>query len=165
MTDKELKSLNRKDLLEMLLRLSNENQALKEQLHKAEIALQNRQFKIDKAGSIAEAALQLNGVYEAAQAACQQYMENIESLSHRQETICAHMEAESRAKAEAMLDAARKQKSEMERDTQAQCAAMVSKAKAQSDAYWDEVSKKLEKFYEEHTELRKLLDNLMPQGK
>ena len=43
---------------------------------------------IDDAGSIAEAALQVNGVFEAAQKACEQYIDNIKNLSKRQEVIC-----------------------------------------------------------------------------
>ena len=39
--------------------------------------LASRQIRLEQAGSIAEAALKLNGVFEAAQAACNQYLENI----------------------------------------------------------------------------------------
>lgn len=57
MTDKELSKLNRKELLEMLLGLSTENQELRKRLEAAESALHDRQIKIDAAGSIADASL------------------------------------------------------------------------------------------------------------
>lgn len=96
MTKKKVSSLSRKELLEMLLGLSTENEELREKLEAAEAALRDRQIKLDAAGSIAEAALQLNGVFEAAEAACRQYMDNIERLSRRQEESCAHTEEDRR---------------------------------------------------------------------
>ena len=72
MTDKELKRLSRGELLEMLIQQSKELERLRKQLDAAESALQNREIAITNAGSIAEAALQLNGVVTAAQDACQQ---------------------------------------------------------------------------------------------
>jgi hypothetical protein len=77
MTDRELRKLSRSDLLEMLVDLSEEHNLVKQQLKTAEEKLNNRQILIDKAGSIAEASLQLNGVFEAAQAAADQYLESI----------------------------------------------------------------------------------------
>ena len=49
------------------------------------------------------AALQVNGVFEAAQAASQQYIENIRSLNDRQASICAQRDADSRAEADRRL--------------------------------------------------------------
>ena len=42
--------------------------------------LNDRTIKIKKAGSLAEAALSLNGVYEAAEAAAKQYVYNIKLM-------------------------------------------------------------------------------------
>lgn len=95
MTEKELRRLGRGDLLNLLLDESLENQRLREQLLSAQNALADKKLCIDRAGSIAEAALQLNGVFKAAEEACQQYTENIMLLSQRQETICAQREKES----------------------------------------------------------------------
>lgn len=157
MTDTELSRLSRKELLEMLLRLSEENQELKAKLEQAESALKDRQIKIDSAGSLAEASMMLNGVFEAAQAACRQYTENIEALSQRQEAVCARREQESLAAANALLETAKKQQAATIRETEAMCAEMVSQAKAQSEAYWSDVAVKLDKFYAEHAGLRELL--------
>ena len=77
MTDQELRKLSRKDLLELLLAQSRERDALRTELEQARAALRDRQLHIEQAGSIAEAALRLNGVFEAAQAAAQQYLDNI----------------------------------------------------------------------------------------
>ena len=77
MTDKELKKLSRAELLEMLLAQSKEKQRLEEELAEARKKLEDREIRIAESGSLAEAALKLNGVFEAAQAAADQYLENI----------------------------------------------------------------------------------------
>ena len=157
MTDKELKRLSRGELLEMLIQQSKELERLRKQLDAAEIALQNREIAITNAGSIAEAALQLNGVFTAAQDACQQYMENICHLSQNQERICAQRDAESQAEAKRIVEEARKESEALEHETRMMCAEMVTKAKAESQAYWDEVSRRLVAFSTEHAELQQLL--------
>lgn len=81
MTDKELQKLSRIDLLELLLEKSKENEKLQEELEQVKAKLAEREIKIEKAGSIAEAALALNGVFEAAQAAADQYLENLRRIS------------------------------------------------------------------------------------
>lgn len=157
MTDKELKRLSRGELLEMLIQQSKELELLRKQLDAAQTALQNREIAITNAGSIAEAALQLNGVFTAAQDACQQYMENICHLSQNQERICAQRDAESQAEAKRIVEEARKESEALEHETRMMCAEMVTKAKAESQAYWDEVSRRLVAFSTEHAELQQLL--------
>lgn len=157
MTDKELKRLSRSELLEMLIQQSKELELLRKQLNAAQTALQNREIAITNAGSIAEAALQLNGVFTAAQDACQQYMENICHLSQNQERICAQRDAESQAEAKRIVEEARKESEALEHETRMMCAEMVTKAKAESQAYWDEVSRRLVAFSTEHAELQQLL--------
>ena len=92
MTDKELKKLRRIDLLNILLAQSREIDLLREKLRETEAALQDKTLMIDKAGSIAEASLQLNGIFRAAELACQQYTDNIRLLNERQEALLEHQE-------------------------------------------------------------------------
>lgn len=97
MTEKELKRLSRSELLEMLIGQMEENEQLKTELEKARKKAESRQIAIDRAGSIAEAALALNGVFDAAQAAAAQYLENIQQTEGhakaKAQTICAQAEA------------------------------------------------------------------------
>lgn len=95
MTSKELKRLSRADLLELLLAQTRETELLKKKLQEAEEELENRRFRMSNAGSLAEAMVDVNNVMAAAQAAADQYLENI-----------AAMEAETRQKCEKMLLAA-----------------------------------------------------------
>lgn len=108
MVDKELKRMKRADLLDILLQQNREIDRLQQELKIANQQLANRQIKIETCGSIAEASLILNGVFETAQAACQQYIENIKQRSEQQERICTEMERRTKEKCEQMiLDAQR----------------------------------------------------------
>ena len=146
MTDNELKKLNRTELLELLVEQSKRIDELQSQLDEAEAKLAERQILLDKAGSIADASLRLNGVFEAAEEAAKQYLENIRRLSGEQEQVCARMEAESKKKARAMLLKAEERCRARERE---------------ADAYWDSMSEKLQKFYDDHEGLYQMLQHSM----
>ncbi len=146
MTERELRRLSRKDLLEMMIEQKKELEALKLELEEARKALQNREIMLDEAGSIAIAALQINGIFEAAQAAGQQYLENIQKLNERQAAICAKRDADSKAEADRLL-----------KETAERCRELEEEAKQKSDAYWLEVSRRLQSFYDTHQELKQLL--------
>ena len=77
MTDKELRGLSRRDLLELLVAREKENQQLRQELEQARAELNKRQIDIAKTGTMAEAALLLNGIFDAADRAARQYLENI----------------------------------------------------------------------------------------
>lgn len=79
-TENELRKLKRVDLLEMLLEQSQELERVKAQLEQAESELRSRKILLDNAGSIAEAAMQLNDIFTVAQKTADQYLENIRRL-------------------------------------------------------------------------------------
>lgn len=81
MTDKELRRLSRAELLEMLLAQVEENERLKARLEEAERALEDRRLAVSRVGSLAEASLQLNDVFAAADRAARQYVENVQRLA------------------------------------------------------------------------------------
>jgi len=164
MTDKELGKLRRSELLELLLEQTKETERLRAELAEAQKRLESRELKLEQAGSIAEAALQVNGVFDAAQAAAAQYLENIEKLSGRQEAICAAREEESLRKAEQMLAEAQREKEKQQaecesliRQTKKQCEEMKQQADSQVEEKWKEISDRLEVFYKAHEDLREIL--------
>ena len=77
MTDKELQHLRRSELLEILLAQQKQIDSLKKELAEANEQLAERKIIMAKSGSIAEAALKLNGIFEAAQQAADQYLYSI----------------------------------------------------------------------------------------
>ena len=77
MTDKQLKKLSRRELLEMLILQTRKVENLEKQLEEANRKLADKRLLVENAGSLAEAVMKLNGVFEAAEKAAQQYVENI----------------------------------------------------------------------------------------
>lgn len=142
MTDKELKKLSRVDLLEMLVAQSKEIERLQALLDEANQKLESRAIAVSEAGSIANASLQLSGVFTAAEEAAAQYLENIKMLSDQQEAKCQEMEDACAAKCEAMRAEAQK---------------YCDQEKQAADIYWKSISARLQSFYDEHKGLREML--------
>ena len=74
-----LRKLSKLQLLELLAQQERELQVLRKELEEKNAALDDRRIQVEKAGSIAEAALKLNEVFEAAQRAADQYLESVKS--------------------------------------------------------------------------------------
>lgn len=157
-TVESLKAQHQQDLDALREEYKEETAHLREELEQAKKSLEKREIALNEAGSIAVAALQINGVFEAAQAASQQYIENIRSLSDRQAAICAQRDVENRVEVERKLKEAEEKCAAMEYASKRKCEAMEQEAKQKSEAYWTEVSRRLQSFYENHRELKRLLD-------
>ena len=85
MKERDLNKLKRSELLELMLAQSQEIDELRAELEQAREALKRREIALAEAGNIAEAALRLNQVFEQAQAAADQYLENVRRISGDQE--------------------------------------------------------------------------------
>ena len=75
MTEKEMRKLNRYQLLEMLIIQTERADKLQARLEAALKKLNERELHMSELGSIAEAALELKGVFRAAQEAADLYVE------------------------------------------------------------------------------------------
>lgn len=93
MTEKELKKLNRFQLLEMIILQTEQIADLEKQLEKTRQLLESQQVQIAQAGSIAEAALQLSGIFEAAQSAADIYLANVKTHTENADQIEANAQA------------------------------------------------------------------------
>ncbi len=74
MNEKDLKKLNRYQLLELLIAQTKRADQLQARLEEAQAQLQQRELKMSQMGSIAEASLQLGGIFQAAQEAADIYL-------------------------------------------------------------------------------------------
>lgn len=74
MKEKDLKKLNRYQLLELLIVQTERADKLSALLEDAEKRLVEQELRLSSLGSIAEASLELNGVFKAAQDAADQYV-------------------------------------------------------------------------------------------
>ena len=123
MTDMLLEKLSREELLDLALTQQRQIEALQQQLM--------QQTAADEAGSIAQAALQLSGVFEKAQQAADVYLENVAAMKLRRETE----------------DAARLAQ------TEARCRDMVAQARESAAYYWDALQQKIEEALASHADL------------
>ena len=93
MKEKDLKRLSREELLELLLIQTKESERLEKELEKAKTEHENRRIDIEQAGTLADASVRINGVFNATEAAAKQYLENI-----------VRMEIETREKCRKILE-------------------------------------------------------------
>ena len=94
MTEKQLKKLSRKELLELLLVQTSRADELEAQLNEAREQLKKREILEMEAGTMAEAAMKINGVFEAVDAAAAQYLQNIKRINKLVEDRALNYEAE-----------------------------------------------------------------------
>lgn len=112
MTEKDLKKLNRYQLLELLIVQTERADKLQARVDELEQQLQERELKMDSMGSIAEASLQIGGVFQAVQAAAELYLsaakrngEEIEAAAQRKaEQIMKEAEEQVRQKDQEELE-------------------------------------------------------------
>ena len=78
MTDKEFKRLSRSQLIEIIYQLQLKQDELTADNEKLSKALADKRLRVSKAGNIAEAALEIHNVMQAAQDAAAHYVEEIQ---------------------------------------------------------------------------------------
>ena len=83
MTDKELKKLNRAQLLELLNDQSREIDRLQTALEEANKKLEMRELRIEQCGSIADASLAITEIFERAQEAADLYLAEAKRCMNR----------------------------------------------------------------------------------
>ena len=107
MTEKTLKKLSRQELLELLIEQSDALAQAQEEIKNLKTQLEKRNIVNEKAGSMVEASLMLNGVFQAVDNAAKQYLDNIKALSARQTKITQKIESETQARCEKIIEEAK----------------------------------------------------------
>ena len=108
MTDREFKRLSRAQLIEIIYQLQIKIDALSEENQHLAAELTDKRLRISRAGSIADAALEMNNCLRNAQQAADQYLEGIKALQAETEAQCQKLLADAREEAQAILTAAQK---------------------------------------------------------
>ncbi len=153
--DISLKKLNRAELLQLLAQTSEDKDALVAENAELREELKHRlplSKTANRVGSIAEAALEVNGFFESAQNAANDYLREIKRLrdqaarqqldgaqsapSTREAQQAANaIIARANAQAQAILADAREQSNRIIDDANAQANAIVARANRHADAY------------------------------
>ena len=137
MTDQELRRLSRADLIDIIYTLQQQKEQAEQQLAQAQAQLQDRQLCLANAGSIAEAALSLNGVFDAAQAA-DQYLQAVRTSA-----------AETQAQKEQILVDAERQAKEI-----------VDTAERQAAEHWKRFQLQAGQLIQAHAELQEMFKGM-----
>lgn len=111
MTDQELRRLSRADLIDIIYTLQQQKEQAEQQLAQAQAQLQDRQLRLANASSIAEAALSLNGVFDAAQAA-DQYLQAVRASAAETQAQKEQILADAEQQAKEIVDTAERQAAE-----------------------------------------------------
>lgn len=186
LSSKELRKLKRTELLELMLMQSKEKDALKQEIEEKNLEIRQLKKQLDtkkidlqKAGTIAEASFQMNGVLESAEKAAQQYLENIQELHDKEKALytekkeefenrctavmqatierCNFMKEEMESKCSEMWETTEKKCLEREKAAEERCTMLDQKAKDDVDRRWNDLSRRLEEFYASHEGMRELL--------
>ena len=99
--------------------------------------LQERQIHIENAGSIAQAALELNKVFEAAQAAADEYVASVRAANKNTDAAANALRAQAEAEAEQILVQAQTEAANLKARTQKECdeqAEAAARSRAQTEA-------------------------------
>ena len=102
MTNKEFKRLKRADLIEIIYKMQENEDKYRQELKALHAELDDRQIKLENAGSIAEAALLISDVFSSAQAAADVYLCEAQRLRDE----AARELDEARRKAQSIVDSA-----------------------------------------------------------
>lgn len=121
MTDKELRRLSRMELIQLLLEQTRETERLQRELDEVKEKLNDRRILISRAGSIAEAAVQINQLMETAQATVDQYMESAK------QDYTARLQKE--------YEELQRKMEMLEKATERRCAQMLQEAKRKAETY------------------------------
>ncbi|MGT2753992.1 hypothetical protein [Streptococcus ovis] len=81
MEQKDLRKLRRSDLFSLLVSQAEEIERLEQKVTDLQAQVDEKEILIREAGSIAEAALQVQHIFEAAQRAADLYVENVKRLT------------------------------------------------------------------------------------
>ena len=108
MTDKEFKRLSRSQLIDIIYQLQLKQEELTAENEKLAKALADKRLRMSKAGNIAEAALEIHNVMQAAQDAATHYLEEIRIMRNETEEKCRRLLEKAQKDADDIIDQAKR---------------------------------------------------------
>lgn len=110
MTDRELRKLSRRDLLKVMVDQEKQNDKLRERVSKLETLMKERTVMVENAGTLAEAAMLLSGVFERADKAAEQYLESLKMSCEQQQAAYDEIIAQAEQRAKEIIASAESEK-------------------------------------------------------
>lgn len=134
---KDLKKMSKTDLYNIICEKEKQITDLNFEIEELKLQLQDNKIELEKTGSIADAAVQISGVLDAAQKAADVYLENVKQQAENQKKVLDDEIAAAKIQAEQI----------------------VKDAEVAAAAKWDDLTARLEEFYSVHAGLKDLLKN------
>ena len=138
MDDRDLRRLGRADLIEIVYELRKRLEQSDAQILELREALGQRDLDVASAGSIAEAALKVNHIFEDAQAAADQYLGSIKAATAG---AMERVEAAER-RSQAIVEEAERQAAAILRDAEAKAKIIVGTAEMRAAEGWAEYARR-----------------------
>lgn len=149
----ELKRLSRVELLEIIYELQKQHEETTIQMEQMQAELDTRKRNIRKSESIAEAAICINGVMEAAQAAADQYLVSVKAATVGLESQLDAVEK----RRQTILQEAEEQTAETIRVAQREAKKIVAEAEYIAEEKLAYVEKQAKELLAAHDDLRSLM--------
>ena len=147
MTDKEFKRLNRSQLIEIIYQFQVKVEELTKENETLNAALEDKRIRIAQAGSIAEAAVEVNNVMQAAQNAAQQYLNEIQTRHAETEEECQNIKNKATAEADALTAQAKEEAASIVAQAKEEAASIVAQARMETDAIINRAQAELKKIF------------------
>ncbi|MCD8105675.1 MAG: hypothetical protein LUF35_11935 [Lachnospiraceae bacterium] len=109
MADRELRKMNRAELIEIIYALQQNEKTIREENIALNQRLQEKTICIENSGSIAEAALSLNQIFESAQNAADQFLSSVQATKSGVEEEARQILEEAKRQADQIVGAAREE--------------------------------------------------------
>ena len=107
MTDKEFKRLSRSQLIDIIYQFQITQNELNAEIERLKKALDDRRLRVKEAGNIAEAALEITNVMQAAQDAAALYLEEIRTMREETKRDCQRILENAQKEADNLITQAR----------------------------------------------------------
>lgn len=153
MTDKELKHLNRGELIDIIYELQKRYADSKNEITQLQADLEKKELSIAESGSIAEAALKVNGVFEAAQAAADQYLLSIQSANADMAAKIERVKKQS----EEVLRQANLRAEGIIQEAEKKAASIIANANKEAEDSWNQFQRKADELIRARAELSALV--------
>lgn len=104
MISKELKKLNRRELVDIIYQMKKNEQQLRDENAALQEKLQDRRLRVSMAGSIAEAATDITKIFSAAQITANLYLHEISCIKADTAKECERLLEEAKERHRAILE-------------------------------------------------------------
>lgn len=125
--------MSRADLIEIIYQYKRKNDELTEENLDLSKKLSDRIIRLENSGSIAEAAMTLNGIFDAAQQAADDYLDSLKAANKSIEDRTVEILTDAKIKAEEVRAASERYYSEMKRRADAEYAEKIARAEEECE--------------------------------